>query len=82
MADIAADLGVTESRVSQLRSEALTMLREGLQATESGPAAAPAPGRRNNARAAYTAAVTTRSTLAERLSRTSILGEPRALRAV
>ncbi len=37
MADIAAELGVTESRVSQLRSEALTMLREGMEATESGP---------------------------------------------
>jgi RNA polymerase sigma factor for flagellar operon FliA len=82
MADIAADLGVTESRVSQLRSEALTMLREGLQATESGPAVAPVTGRRNGARAAYAAAVATRSTLAERLGRTSVLGEPRALRAV
>lgn len=30
MADIAADLGVTESRVSQLRTEALALLREGL----------------------------------------------------
>jgi RNA polymerase sigma factor FliA len=82
MADIAADLGVTESRVSQLRSEALTMLREGLQATESGPAVAPATGRRNGARAAYAVAVATRSTLSERLGRTSILGETRALRAV
>ncbi len=30
MATIAAELGVTESRVSQLRAEALTLLREGL----------------------------------------------------
>jgi RNA polymerase sigma factor for flagellar operon FliA len=82
MADIAADLGVTESRVSQLRSEALTLLREGMQATESGPVSAPVTGRRNGARAAYAAAVATRSTIAERLARTSVLGEPRALRAV
>jgi RNA polymerase sigma factor FliA len=79
MADIATDLGVTESRISQLRSEALTMLRQGLQATESGPALAPVTGRRNRARAAYAAAVTTRSTLAERLAHTTPLGEPHAL---
>lgn len=81
MADIAADLGVTESRVSQLRSEALTMLRDGLRATESVPAAPRPVGRRNSARAAYAAAVTNRSTLTERLARTTLLGEPRALRA-
>src|SRR4029079_5597080 len=32
MADIASELGVTESRVSQLRSEALGLLRAGLAA--------------------------------------------------
>ena len=32
MADIAAELGVTESRVSQLRAEALVLLRDGLNA--------------------------------------------------
>lgn len=36
MADIAAELGVTESRISQLRSEALGMLRAGLQGQEGG----------------------------------------------
>jgi RNA polymerase sigma factor FliA len=30
MAEIAAELGVTESRVSQLRAEALGLLRDGL----------------------------------------------------
>jgi RNA polymerase sigma factor for flagellar operon FliA len=30
MSDIAAELGVTESRISQLRTEALTLLRDGL----------------------------------------------------
>jgi RNA polymerase sigma factor for flagellar operon FliA len=32
MAELAAELGVTESRVSQLRAEALTLLRDGLNA--------------------------------------------------
>ncbi len=32
MADIAAELGVTESRVSQLRAEAVVMLRDGINA--------------------------------------------------
>jgi RNA polymerase sigma factor for flagellar operon FliA len=35
MAEIAAELGVTESRVSQLRSEALRLLRSHLQATST-----------------------------------------------
>lgn len=38
MADIAADLGVTESRVSQLRSEALRYLRDGMRAADAEPA--------------------------------------------
>jgi RNA polymerase sigma factor for flagellar operon FliA len=43
MVDIAADLGVTESRVSQMRAEALTLLREGLhQALEPDKQAPPA----------------------------------------
>lgn len=45
MVDIAADLGVTESRVSQLRSEALKMLRAGMKASEaSETSAADEPG--------------------------------------
>lgn len=42
MADIAADLGVTESRVSQLRTEALSMLRDGLGGQYHTGAAVPA----------------------------------------
>jgi len=42
MADIAADLGVTESRVSQLRAEALSLLKDGLN-THLNPDLAPAP---------------------------------------
>src|SRR5689334_14317227 len=37
MADIAAELGVTESRVSQLRSEALVMLRSAMKGMDDGP---------------------------------------------
>ena len=77
MADIAAELGVTESRVSQLRSEALTMLRAGMRAQDEDAAPAPTPitSRRANAQAAYTAAVATRSTLAGRLQASTLLGE-------
>lgn len=50
MADIAADLGVTESRVSQLRTEALTMLRDGLNGQHATTDAAPAaPAQRRSA---------------------------------
>src|SRR5690349_13576734 len=42
MADIAADLGVTESRVSQLRAEALSLLKDGLN-THLSPELAPVP---------------------------------------
>lgn len=82
MADIAAELGVTESRVSQLRSEALALLRAGLRAQdgdEQAPAAdaAPTGGRAAAARAAYAAAIARRSTLAGRLQATTLLGELR-----
>lgn len=47
MADIAADLGVTESRISQLRTEALAMLRDGLNGQDSGSSADTAAQRRS-----------------------------------
>jgi RNA polymerase sigma factor for flagellar operon FliA len=49
MADIAADLGVTESRVSQLRTEALALLRDGLNGQHTAAETAPAvpPQRRS-----------------------------------
>ena len=79
MADIAEELGVTESRVSQLRSEALTMLRAGMRTGSDDEAAAPAATSRGQSavRDAYCAAVATRSTLAERLRATNALGEMR-----
>ncbi|HEV7206659.1 MAG TPA: FliA/WhiG family RNA polymerase sigma factor [Jatrophihabitans sp.] len=90
MADIAAELGVTESRVSQLRSEALAYLRDGMRGHDSGelPARVEVPQQRKRAtaaREAYTAAVASRSTLAHRLQATTALGETRVpvvLRAV
>jgi len=79
MADIAAELGVTESRVSQLRSEALAMLRAGMRTGADDEADAPAPSTRGQAamRQAYCAAVASRSTLGERLRGTNALGELR-----
>jgi RNA polymerase sigma factor for flagellar operon FliA len=90
MADIAQELGVTESRISQLRTEALHLLRAGLEAcNDAAPASPPspeavtAPGRgrdRTAVRAAYCTAVSTRSTLSERLRATTVRGELRPLR--
>jgi RNA polymerase sigma factor for flagellar operon FliA len=74
MAEIAADLGVTESRVSQMRSEALSLLRAGLQATDL--AVQPVRARGQSAvKQAYLAAVAARSTLAGRLAATTLLCE-------
>ena len=80
MSDIATELGVTESRVSQMRSEALAMLRVGFQATDTPAAPPPHAGSergRAAARNAYVKAVATRSTLAGRLGATTLLGESR-----
>jgi RNA polymerase sigma factor for flagellar operon FliA len=79
MADIAADLGVTESRVSQLRSEALGMLRAGMRACDDTAAIdTTASRRRAGVAEAYCAAVATRSSLARRLEATTVLGDPRS----
>ncbi|HET6750823.1 MAG TPA: sigma-70 family RNA polymerase sigma factor [Actinomycetes bacterium] len=60
MLEIAAELGVTESRVSQLRGEALILLRDGLNAHLDPDAVPPSPrleGRVAKRRAAYHAAI-------------------------
>ncbi|WP_375478118.1 sigma-70 family RNA polymerase sigma factor [uncultured Jatrophihabitans sp.] len=83
MTDIAAELGVTESRISQLRTEALALLRDALRAVEnaepvdtvSAPQAR--PGTRAALRNAYCAAVAARSDVAGRLAATTVLGETR-----
>jgi RNA polymerase sigma factor for flagellar operon FliA len=78
MADIAAELGVTESRVSQLRSEALGLLRDGLN-THLDPALAAQPVRDGcvaRRRAAYYDQIQDRGTLRSRLAFTESDGLP------
>ncbi len=72
MQDIAADLGVTESRVSQMRAEAIVLLRAGLDALE--PDRAPTSittGRAAKRTAAYLAEMAAASTYKMRLSATA-----------
>jgi RNA polymerase sigma factor FliA len=79
MAEIAAELGVTESRVSQLRSEALTLLRDGLNAhlnPEAVSAASRPDGCVARRRAAYFAEVGNQGDLKSRLAMTNELGLP------
>jgi RNA polymerase sigma factor for flagellar operon FliA len=73
MADLAEELGVTESRVSQMRTEALAMLREAMARyldpdLTDGPAQATPTGAAAARREAYLAAVASRSTYVQRLS--------------
>src|SRR3546814_14865010 len=69
MQDIANDLGVTESRVSQMRAEALVLLRAGLESaldTDNAPAAEEPTGRAANRHAAYMAEVAAHSKYKQR----------------
>jgi RNA polymerase sigma factor for flagellar operon FliA len=79
MAQIAAELGVTESRVSQLRAEALGLLRDGLN-THLDPAlaaeTAPAEGCVARRRSAYYDQIAGRGTLRTRLAVTDHDGLP------
>jgi RNA polymerase sigma factor for flagellar operon FliA len=71
MQDIADEMGVTCSRVSQMRAEALLLLREAMQAhaePEALAAAEPPTGRAARRKAAYVAAVGTHSDYRARLS--------------
>ncbi|HEV3364334.1 MAG TPA: sigma-70 family RNA polymerase sigma factor [Acidimicrobiia bacterium] len=70
MLDLAQELGVTESRVSQMKAEALNLLREGLDATletESQAGGLPVSGRVARRKAAYFAAVAAASSYRDRL---------------
>ncbi len=79
MARIAEDLGVTESRVSQLRAEALGLLRDGLNThldpalATQGPAKEGCVARR---RAAYYDQIAVRGDLRTRLAMTGLDGLP------
>jgi len=71
MRELAEDLGVTESRISQMRAEALKMLREGMNA-QLDPAMVDEPVNTGGAvarrKAAYYAQIAARSTYKDRLS--------------
>lgn len=79
MAEIAAELGVTESRVSQLRAEALALLKDGINA-QLDPETVAAPERPDGCvarrRASYYAAVAARGDLTSRLAGTTVYGLP------
>jgi RNA polymerase sigma factor FliA len=76
LADVAAELGVTESRVSQLRTEALALLKDGLSTHMDSEDAGSAKndGCVARRRAAYAAQIALRSTMASRLAVTNVQG--------
>lgn len=68
--DLARFLGVTQSRVSQLRSEALEMLRQGIEAQYAEGAPERPDGLVARRRARYAAAISNASDVRERISLT------------
>jgi RNA polymerase sigma factor for flagellar operon FliA len=84
MAEIAAELGVTESRISQLRAEALTLLRDGMNSQLDPDLVTDAQrpeGCVARRKASYYAQVAARGDLRSRLAMTTQLGLPTALPA-
>ena len=82
MARIAADLGVSESRVSQLRAEALILIRDGMNAHLDPAMAAQNPPKEGcvaRRRAAYYDKIASRGTLRTRLALTGPDGLPLAV---
>ncbi len=80
MSDIAVELGVTESRVSQMRAEALRLLKDGMNSQLDPWAVAPPKkkaGRQVANRTSYFAAIAKRSTLADRLAISTPRGDIR-----
>lgn len=79
LAEVAAELSVTESRVSQLRTEALALLKDGLSThMDQHDTAAAKDGVVARRRAAYAAQIAGRSTMASRLAVTDIEGARRS----
>ena len=78
MTDIAAELGVTESRVSQLRAEALRLLKAGMN-SQLEPGAVTEEARPNGraaaGRSAYFEAIASRSSVSSRLAMSSLRGD-------
>jgi RNA polymerase sigma factor for flagellar operon FliA len=81
LSEVAAQLGVTESRVSQLRTEALALLRDGLGAhlEQRDTGVAKGDGCVARRRAAYVAQLAGRSTMASRLAVTDVQGVQRGV---
>lgn len=69
--DLARFLGVTESRVSQLRSEALAMLKEGIEAQYATTPEPECKGRVARRKASYAAAIDEASAWQSRLDQTA-----------
>jgi RNA polymerase sigma factor FliA len=81
MLEIAEELGVTESRVSQLRAEALTLVKDGMN-SHLDPELISTPSRPDGCiarrREAYFAQIGAKGSLASRLQLTTQLGLPKA----
>jgi RNA polymerase sigma factor for flagellar operon FliA len=78
MHDLGDELGVTDSRISQMRAEALTLLREGLEAhlqPDTTPAVTRPGGRVARRKDAYFAAIADRRGPLERLAGPASLGD-------
>ena len=72
--DLARFLGVTESRISQIRSEAIQMLKEGIEAQYVGRAQRPEPrGRSARRKAAYVDAIDERSDWHDRMEQITLI---------
>ena len=72
--DLARFLGVTESRISQIRSEAIQMLKEGIEAQYSSAGRDPAPrGRSARRKAAYVDAIGDRSEWHDRMEQITLV---------
>lgn len=73
MQEIADELGITVSRVSQLRAQAIRLMREGLEAQFAEAEEAPVRplGRAERKRAEYAASIASASTCAARVSSSS-----------
>jgi RNA polymerase sigma factor for flagellar operon FliA len=75
LSEVAAELDVTESRVSQLRTEALALLKDGLSThMEQKSAGAAKDGVVARRRAVYAAQIAASSTMASRLKATDAYG--------
>jgi RNA polymerase sigma factor for flagellar operon FliA len=86
LSDVAAQLGVTESRISQLRTEALRLLREGLNSSLepellTSPTSRPKKGCLQRRRTEYFARVAEQGNLRTRLALTDTHGVPIAVAA-